>query len=679
LGRDRHSPPALREAWSGLATAWGGGIGASAKPSLLRFGGIAADLAATVSLLASGSSVAMASLAGFLVERSFALGIRAFARKRAPDPDARPFATVATVAQGLAVAAMMLGLRGGAIATAMAMGSPAWLALVFGIAAGWLARGLAKTCGLHGFDSAGQPDAMQWTRLAIGITAYTLLLRALCLVGVPAMPQEAYYWNYSIRLDFGYHDHPPLVAWLIAAGETLLGHGTAGARIASLVCGLVVIVFAYRLAMQLVDRRAALMAAALAAALPYFFFATGTMMTPDAPLAAAWAAALYFFHRALVGSQPSAWLGVGVAMGLGMLSKYTIALLAPAALLFCLVDRRARGWFLRPQPYLAVLAAVALFAPVIYWNSLHDWASFRFQAGDRFGAESRFSLHRLLLNMLVVATPLPFLALPLLFIKRWTEPVDGDVEPAHAEARNRLFVNCFLFVPMAVFAWSALRHLPRLNWTGPIWLVALPLLGWAIVHAGSLRMKGIGNAMHAAAAPVLAGLLAFYAVLDYYVVLGFPGIPYPKQTAPLLGWSGAARELDRISVEVTKKSGTVPVVVGMDAYQIASELSFYSVPPYFPASAPRSWPVTSIGRLFGGEGLMFAYWNPPAQLRGRTLVMVARHREDLLEPGLSAYFAELSAEIHEFPLVHAGYGGEPKTIDRLFYRIGLNYRPPAGA
>ena len=114
---------------------------------------------------------------------------------------------------------------------------------------------------------------------------------------------------------------------------------------------------------------------------------------------------LYFLHRALVGNDGRAWYGVGIALGLGLLSKYTIATLGPAALAFCILDRRARGWFLRPEPYLAVLIAVILFAPVVYWNYANDWASFRFQGGERFGDDTQFSLHYMLRNILLVATP----------------------------------------------------------------------------------------------------------------------------------------------------------------------------------------------------------------------------------------------------------------------------------
>ncbi|WP_198470192.1 glycosyltransferase family 39 protein, partial [Acetomicrobium sp. S15 = DSM 107314] len=36
---------------------------------------------------------------------------------------------------------------------------------------------------------------------------------------------------------------------------------------------------------------------------------------------------LYFLERALLGEKRSAWWGVGICAGLGLLSKYTIALL----------------------------------------------------------------------------------------------------------------------------------------------------------------------------------------------------------------------------------------------------------------------------------------------------------------------------------------------------------------
>jgi len=675
--------PNLREVLSRIWAEVGARPGGGGPYAMRRLTGSIVDLAVTLSLLAAAANLAMASLAGFIAGAVVELGVRARTPAGTTAPRAVGDGLGTTTGRSIAVAALALGVRGGALATLIAAGLPVWIAAVCAVAASTVVGYLGIEYYVLRRERAEPAGTSPWALAAIGVVAYVVLLHVLNMWPVPVMPQEAYYWNYSVHPDFGYHDHPPMVAWLIAAGEFVLGHGPAGVRLGALACGLAVITFAYLLARRLVDRTAAMLAAALAAALPYFFFASGAMMTPDAPLAAAWAAALYYFHRALVGGERRAWLGVGVAIGFGLLSKYTIALLGPAALAFCLVDKRARGWLIRPEPYLAMLAAALLFVPVVYWNFVHDWASFKFQTGDRFGTQSRFSLHRLLGNVLVVATPLPLLALPLLFSGQWTAAGGAVEEPAHADARNRRFVACFVLVPLAVFSWDALRHLPRLNWTGPLWLAILPLAGWAIVHARALRARRIGSALRVTAPHLLGGLLVVYALLYYYLVLGFPGVGYPKEAAPLLGWSGVARELASVGSDIEARTGAAPVIVGMDAYQIASELSFYGKsrdlaagePATRGASGPRALQVTAIGRLFGGEGLMFAYWNPPASLRGRTLIMVALRPEELQKPTLAAHFARLDLEIRALPLVHSGYGGQPKSVDNVYYRIGYGYLP----
>jgi dolichol-phosphate mannosyltransferase len=642
--------------------------------------GLAADLVITLSLLAFGSTLAIANLTGFIAGGG--IGLATAARwPRTPSASERSRRwSVVPVLRLTGLAALGLGLRGGAMATLIALGSPTWFAVIGGAAIGWIVCAIGVAFYVHPQTDEHSP-ASRWTLAATGIVAYVLLLRLLTMKVLGVMPQEAYYWNYSIRPDFGYHDHPPMVAWLIALGEVLFGQGTASVRLGGFVCGVVVIIFAYVLALRLVDRSSAMVAAALAAVLPYFFVGAGMMMTPDAPLAAAWAAALYYFHRALVGGERAAWLGVGAAIGFGLLSKYTIALLGPAALVFCALDPKARRWLARPEPYLAILLALALFAPVIYWNYAHDWASFAFQTEGRFGSGSRFSLHRLLANMLVVATPLPFMALPLLFVKRWTDDATQIPEPEHAQARNRLFVACFVFVPLAVFAWDALKHLPRLNWTGPIWLATLPMVGWAIVHAAASAIRGLGTAMRITAPHLLGGLLAFYALCAYYFVVGFPGIGYPASLAAAMGWPEAARQLSMVQRELARETGAVPVVVGMDSYQIASMLSFYGTPQYLaagdsgtPAEVQPLRP-TAMGELFGGEGLMFAYWYPPRQFAGRDFIMLARHPSELTDGRLTPYFRSLDPKVHPLPLISTNVGGIRNRIDSYFYRVGYGYRP----
>ena len=80
------------------------------------------------------------------------------------------------------------------------------------------------------------------------------------------------------------------------------------------------------------------------------------------------------------------WLLVGLFAGLGCLSKYTNLFLGVGVLLWLLVERDARRWFLSPWLWAGGIVAVLVFLPVLLWNADHDWISFGKQFG-RISAE----------------------------------------------------------------------------------------------------------------------------------------------------------------------------------------------------------------------------------------------------------------------------------------------------
>ena len=60
-----------------------------------------------------------------------------------------------------------------------------------------------------------------------------MLLRLALAATVPLLPQEAYYWQWSLEPDWSYFDHPPLVAWSIAASTALFGQTSFGVKAAA--------------------------------------------------------------------------------------------------------------------------------------------------------------------------------------------------------------------------------------------------------------------------------------------------------------------------------------------------------------------------------------------------------------------------------------------------------------
>jgi dolichol-phosphate mannosyltransferase len=425
------------------------------------------------------------------------------------------------------------------------------------------------------------------------------------------LPEETYYWNYAQHLDLGYLDHPPMVAWLIGAGTTVFGNTELGVRLGALLCGVIATGFVYRLTCNLFDDVCGLVAVVIMQMLPFCFF-SGILMTPDAPLTAAWAALLYFLERALLGGRTAAWWGAGISLGLGLLSKYTIAMVVPAAFIFMVWDAQARRWLTHWVPYAALALACVIFSPVIYWNATHEWASFAFQTARRLAEKPRFSLHKLILSVLVLLTPAGAVSL---VTTPWS-------------TRQRRFILLAVLMPLAVFFVFSLRHEVKLDWTGTLWLAAVPVLAWVVVAGSRGELSGRMSAWAGAAwPPTLVILALIYGAAFHYLVLGLPGAGYSEHIELVpVGWRSLGEQVAAIDAEVRTQSGTEPLVVGMDRYAIASEVAFYS-----PDRAHAVSQTTSEG-LFGGVGLMYERWSPAASEVGRTLLLIGFKPEDLTGP-----------------------------------------------
>jgi hypothetical protein len=103
-------------------------------------------------------------------------------------------------------------------------------------------------------------------------------------------------------------------------------------------------------------------------------------VSTDAPLLLCWSLALLFLLRALEGDGWADWLACGAVIGIGLMSKYTMAAFLPSALLLIILDPRHRRWLARPQPWVALLLAFAILSPNLYWNWTHDFPTFRHTA-----------------------------------------------------------------------------------------------------------------------------------------------------------------------------------------------------------------------------------------------------------------------------------------------------------
>jgi len=596
--------------------------------------GFFVDLGLFQLILTSGGSLAAAHISGFLLASvlNFTLN-RLFVF---PSGQKRRYARF------LGIGLLALALRGGAIAfTVHVLRLPAQLGLIAGVGTAAIVNYLGSVFFVFSTEHARAPE-LRWRVWSVAAIAYAFALRVVYMGVVELLPEEAYYWNYARHLDSTHFDHPPMIGWLIGLGTTIFGDTEFGVRIGPVLLGILTLRWLVLLARNLYDNHAAFGTVLLAGTLP-LLFGTGMFATPDAPLLAFYAGALFYLERALFGDRPRAWIGVGICFGLGLLSKHTMGLLAPAVVLFMLVDRDARSHWRRPGPYLAIVCAAILFTPALDWNAPNDWASFTFELPSQLHASGGFALPLLALYVLILLTP-PGLALAgrVLF----TRPSDR---------RLRFLATCTI-VPLAVFAlYGAIRRPTSITWTEPIWLAVVPAMAahlWIYwerrrIAARVWKATAVGMLM------VLGGLL-------HYVTLGLPGLPPPTPTKHPAGWKATAQQVDRLAAEFDAETGERCFVIDARGYRLSSELEFYSADDYR---------LHTSAAFVEGDGLIGAVWQDPQMFDGRTALLVSFDRPSLdREPDFP--FAEVGP-IEEQPIEIRG-----RVAAVLLYRVVWGYRPP---
>jgi dolichol-phosphate mannosyltransferase len=373
---------------------------------------------------------------------------------------------------------------------------------------------------------------------------------------------------------------------------------------------------------------------------------------------AAWSGTLYFIYRALIKDQARAWWGAGVCLGLGLLSKYTIVLLGFSALLFMVIDARSRHWFKRAEPYAAVLLALMIFSPVIAWNAHNDFASFAFQTSRRLADRPQFALFKLVGSVLVLLTPTG--AVAAAWALRWG---GGGLSGAEAtfEAQQRRgwrFIQVAVLTPLAVFALFSLRHEVKLDWTGAPWIASLPVLAAGIVQP----LHRMGRAIARAWVPTVIVVLLLYGAGLFYLTRGIPGVGYGRHAELVpVGWRELGRDVTAIADEIARRTGSDPLIVGMDRYAIASELAFYR------SDRAKAVGATSSAHLFGQVGLMYERWFPAAGQSGRQLLLIAWNPADLSDQVVGEHVERLD------PIQEGFLRRDRQPIRPFYYRTAYGF------
>jgi hypothetical protein len=208
------------------------------------------------------------------------------------------------------------------------------------------------------------------------------LFRIWYIVGVPneLSGDEALYWQCSRNLDWCYVTKGPGVAFCIWCARMVLGDTELGVRASAVILSFAGSLVLYLLGSRLHNPKVGVFSAALFQVTPIFAF-YGVGMTIDPPFIFMWLLSLLLMHWAWKTASPLAWVSLGLAVGVGILCKYTMALFFLSALLL-LMSSPARRQLLTPWPYLALVLCLAVTSPLIFWNSHHGWVNFFHNVGQ---------------------------------------------------------------------------------------------------------------------------------------------------------------------------------------------------------------------------------------------------------------------------------------------------------
>ncbi|RKG93100.1 4-amino-4-deoxy-L-arabinose transferase [Corallococcus terminator] len=361
-------------------------------------------------------------------------------------------------------------------------------------------------------------------RACVVLVALGVGVRLALALGTDVYFDETYYWQWARHLAWGYFDHPPLVAWLIAA---------LGIRGTALLCGLGTGAAVWGLARDVYGSKdVAWRALSLWSVVPVGII-SGVWATPDSPMLLFWALGLWALYR-------EKWVLAGLTCGLALLAKYPSVLLGLAFMLAALRARR-----LPAGAWLTAGLALLCFLPVVLWNANHEWVGFAFQLNHGLGGTGGWkTFGEFVAGQLAMGGPLLF---PLAVMYAVRGP------------REQFLLRMAAVVPLVFFGYAAARTRGEANWPAAAYLAAC---------IGVAGMKH-----HWQRDTAWSGAIISLAVASHLL---FPVLTFERDVllSRTHGWS----PLERLSAPEQLFAGMTPgrTAVYAPSYQLASQVAYYA-------------------------------------------------------------------------------------------------------
>ncbi|MCB1041611.1 MAG: glycosyltransferase family 39 protein [Acidobacteria bacterium] len=244
-----------------------------------------------------------------------------------------------------------------------------------------------------------------WLGPGLIVAMAVIAIHVIWAPGYGVFRDELYYIASIDHLDWGYVDHPPMVAWLAAVWGSIFGKSYVGFRLlTALMAGATVYVTSL-IVKRLDGGWYAQLLATVCVGLAPIYLSLFSIYSMNALDLLVWCILLYLVVSVLQTKDPSYWLWFGAVCGVGLLNKISVGFLCVGLLVGMLVQRQfqhARS----PKLWIGAAIAAALFTPHLLWQINHGWPTAEFIENATNFKNIQFAPHTYIQAQVMMLNPL---------------------------------------------------------------------------------------------------------------------------------------------------------------------------------------------------------------------------------------------------------------------------------
>ncbi|GAB3929541.1 glycosyltransferase family 39 protein [Mucilaginibacter myungsuensis] len=174
------------------------------------------------------------------------------------------------------------------------------------------------------------------------------------------------------HLDWGYKEVPPFIAVLAFLTKTLFGTSVFAARVFSTLFGALIIWLTGKMVVEFGGRKFAISIACLSMIFAPAFMASQYLFQPVVFDQFWWVISVWLLVKYVNSKQPKYLYWLSIAVGLGMLTKYSMAFFAFSLLAGLLISKQRKLLF-NKHILIAVGIAIVIFLPNVIWQVIHHF------------------------------------------------------------------------------------------------------------------------------------------------------------------------------------------------------------------------------------------------------------------------------------------------------------------